>query len=374
LAKIKILYIISGTLFDNNHRKLLSVIRNLNSDKYEFNVVCSENILLLEHLKNYNIPVYVIGLPGRISTKLSHLIQKLQDGEKFNIVHSFGLNAGIYSRLLKKSDSNITCIHSPASLTYIEKENFLTRQVTKTTEQYLAQFTNILICENNTDMKLAVKNKFISINRASVIPSSVDMEKFANRKKDAGLLSTLGLNKEYFIIGNVSNFNEFENQQVIIRSVYYLSKKYPDIRYLFIGTGKTLGRMKDLVKNSSLNDFITFIDEKINIEDYYALMDLFILSDSTGGSQSILLEAMASRLPVICSLSGSYLNITKDEYNSFTFDPMDMDDIFEKTCYLIENKQQRDVLAQNAMIDATQFDDSVIFPKIEALYNPEPEF
>ena len=102
-------------------------------------------------------------------------------------------------------------------------------------------------------------------------------------------------------------------------------------------------------------------------------MDLFILSDSMGGSQSILLEAMASGLPVICSLSGSYLDITKDDHNSLTFDPSDMDDIFEKTGFIIENKERRELIAQNAMIDATQYDDSVIFPRIEALYRNEGE-
>ena len=368
MAKTKILYLISGKYFDNEHRKLLSVIRNLDPGKYDFNIVCSENQMLLTYLKHYNIPVYVIELPGRISSKYSGMLSKLHAGEKFNIVHSFGYNAGIFSRHMKKTGPLIKCIHSPSPYLYIEKENFVSRQITKSTEQYLSQFTDVLICENNIDKKLAVKNKYAEKSKIAVIPNSVNIEAFANRKKNFELLGSLGLEKNNFVIGNVSNFDEYDNQHVIIRAAYYLVKKFPLARFLFIGEGRYLSRMKDLVKYSALNDHVIFLNEMENIKDYFSVIDMFILADLCGGSSTILLEAMAARLPIICSLSSSYMQIAKYDVNSLTFDPTDMDDLFEKAVYLIGNKELRESLAQNAMIEATQFDDSVVYPKIESIY------
>jgi hypothetical protein len=52
-------------------------------------------------------------------------------------------------------------------------------------------------------------------------------------------LNELGFNKNNFIIGNVSKFEESTNQQLIIHTAYYLVKKYPQIKFLFKGTGKT---------------------------------------------------------------------------------------------------------------------------------------
>lgn len=371
MAKTKILYIVSGNSYDNDQRKLLSVIRSLDPNKFECNVVCSENLLLLTHLKKYDIPVYVIDLPSGIRTKFSSLISKLHSGEKFNIVHSFGYNAGLYSRLLKKAAPEVKCIHSPSPYTYIEQENFLGKQVTKSTKQYLSQFTDALICENNIDKKLALKNKYADKNRITVIPCSVDIEKFANKKKKTELLSSLGLNKNDFVIGNISNFDKYDNQQVIIRAAYYLVRKFSNVRFIFIGEGRNLVRMKDLAKYSGLEKNVIFLKENENLSDYYPLMDLFVLADLHGGSSSILLEAMASRLPIICSLSSSYMQIAKYDINSLTFDPSDMDDLFEKTVYLTGSEEIRQKIAQNAMIEATQFDDSVVYPKIESIYTGE---
>jgi hypothetical protein len=154
---IKIVYISGGRYFNNSHRKLVSIIQNLDSSKYEFSIVCPENILLMEYLKSFNIPIYIMELPGRISTKYTHLLNSLQSGEKFNIVHSFDYTSGIYSREIKKYNPEIKCIHSPEPLAYFERESFIAKQVKKSTQQYLSQFTDTMICETGYDKKLAEK-------------------------------------------------------------------------------------------------------------------------------------------------------------------------------------------------------------------------
>ncbi|HEY3252034.1 MAG TPA: glycosyltransferase [Ignavibacteria bacterium] len=368
MDKIKILYIAGERLFGNSYRKLLSVIRNLDSNKYEFSIVCPENLLFLECLKPFNIPMYVIELPGRVSTKYTKLLNSLQSGEKFNIVHSFDYVSGIYSRELKKYNSEIKCIHSPEPLIYLEKEGLFSRQVKKSTEQYLSQFSDMMIFENDFDKKLALNNKYVSQNKAVVISNSVNLSRFANLKKKNALLKELGFNKNDFIIGNVSNFDASNNQQIIVRSAYYLLKKYPQMKFLFIGDGKKLHSMMEYAKEAKLDSAMVFIFEKQNLQDYYSIMDIFVLADLWGGSSTILLEAMASRLPVICSVTSSYIPIIRDENISLTFDPNDTEGLFEAIEQLHTNKQLREMVAQNAMIEATQYDEAEIFPKIGEVY------
>jgi glycosyltransferase involved in cell wall biosynthesis len=369
LDKIKILYITGGRYFDNRHRKLLSVLRNLDRQKYEFSVICPENLLLLRYLKPLDIPTYVIELPGRISTKNIHLLNSLQSGEKFHIVHSFDYTSGIYSRELKKHNPGVKCIHSPQPLEYIEKEKYLSKQVKKSTEQYLSQFTDAMICETDYDRKLAIQNKYIEEIKTNVITNSVSVARFANLKKNSDLLAELGFTNDNFIIGNLANFNSSSNQRLIINSAYYQIKKYPQIKFLLIGEGKNLAQMIDYAKQAGLEENIVFINEKQNIEDYYSIIDIFVLADKWAGSSTVLLEAMASRLPIVCSITSSYMNINRAENIAVSFDPCDLEDLFGAIDYLYQNQNTRDGLAQNAMIEATQYDDSVIFPKIENLYS-----
>ena len=369
MGKIKILYIIGGENFDNRHRKFLSVIRNLDAGKYEFNIVCSENLLLMDYLKSYDVPVYLLSLPSRISSRYTNLINKLYLGEKFDIVHSFDYISGIYSRLLKKFNPEVKCIHSTESLITIERKGVFTKQIVKSTMQYYSLFTDRMISENDNDKKLAVKNKYIEKLNASVIPASVQVSRFGNLKKNYTLLTDIGFSKENFIIGCAAPFEDNNNQQLIIRTAYYIVKKYPQIRFLFIGDGKNLNNMKEFANTSGILDFCSFVFEKENIEDYYSIMDLFIAPDKWGGSAYTLFEAMASRLPIICSTAAEYSAFSRHKHSLVSFDPEDMDDLFDNIDYYYQHREERDEIAQNAMIEATQYDDSVIFPMVENVYN-----
>jgi glycosyltransferase involved in cell wall biosynthesis len=368
LKKLKILYVTSGNIFDNSHRKLLSIIRNISNEKYEFSIVCGENLLLLAYLKSFDVPVYVLNLPGRISSKYSNLLNKLQIGENFDIVQSFDYVSGIYSRLLKKFNPELKCIHSPESLMAIEHKSVFTKQLVKSTMQYYSMFTDRIICENEYAKRISVRNKYLDEDKIIVIPASVNISRFANLKKNFDIKSELGFDKDNFIIGSLSGFDENNNQQVIIRAAYYLVRKYPQLRFLFVGDGKKLRSMQDLVSQSNLNDYCVFAFEKENIDDYYSLMDMFILADKWGGPAFVLLEAMASKLPIVCSTSAEYLPFSKNNQSLIPFDPNDMDDLFENVDYLYQNKQRRETLAQNAMIEATQFDETEIVPKFESVY------
>lgn len=69
---------------------------------------------------------------------------------------------------------------------------------------------------------------------------------------------------------------------------------------------------KNLLKNK-----ILFIGERNNVEDYYKIADLFILNSKKEGMPNVLLEAMASSLPVIVtSLPGVDNYITKNNVNA----------------------------------------------------------
>jgi len=369
LHKRKILYIIGGENFDNRHRKFLSVIRNLDPGKYEFSVVCAENLLLMDYLKSYNAPVYILNLPSRISSRYTNLINKLHHGEKFEIVHSFDYISGIYSRLLKKFNPEIKCIHSPESLITIERKGVFTKQLVKSTMQYYSLFTDRMLTENNYDKKLAYKNKYTGNHLISIVPPGVQVSRFGNLKKNVSVLNNSGFGNDNFIVGNVSPFEDNNNQQLIIRAAYYLVKKYPLMRFLFIGNGKNFNSLKEFANTSGILDFCSFVFEKGNIEDYYSIIDLYIAADKWGGSAYTLLEAMASRLPVICSTAVEYSPFSRNKQSLVLFDPEDMDDLFENIDYYCSNKNERELIAQNAMIEATQYDDSVIFPIVENIYN-----
>ena len=52
-----------------------------------------------------------------------------------------------------------------------------------------------------------------------------------------------------------------------------------------------------------------------------------------------------------------------------TVNPNEMDDMFQKISVLYQNKELREKIAQNAMIESTQYDDAETVRKFEEVYD-----
>ena len=141
------------------------------------------------------------------------------------------------------------------------------------------------------------------------------------------------------------NLNINENTKIILSIGYVIERKgyrevfdslakYVDEDFLYIVIGKYKTKEfeymyhenenmqklhmygKNLLKNK-----ILFIGECNNTEDYYKIADLFILNSKKEGMPNVLLEAMASSLPVIVtSLPGVVNYITKNKKNALVID------------------------------------------------------
>lgn len=141
------------------------------------------------------------------------------------------------------------------------------------------------------------------------------------------------------------NLNINENTKIILSIGYVIERKgyrevfdslakYVDEDFLYIVIGKYKTKEfeymyhenenmqklhmygKNLLKNK-----ILFIGECNNPEVYYKIADLFILNSKKEGMPNVLLEAMASSLPVIVtSLPGVVNYITKNNENALVID------------------------------------------------------
>lgn len=368
MNKIKVLELIDGGFLGGGQTNVLSIARNLDKDKFDVSIAARGGGAFEDEAANYDIPFTPIEMPKLLRTKYLKYLELLYASEKFDLIHTHGGVAGFYGRTLKKHNPGLKCVHTIHGIHYIHSNSFFTRNLSKTIEQYLVQFTDKTICVSKTDLKSAIEYKIADRYKTVVIPNGINISKYSNQKKNFELIARLGLNEHNFIIGNVSRFDVQKNQRLIIQTAYFLIRKYPEMRFVFVGGGKYLRQMKDLARNSKLDDYIIFAGEKASLPDYYSTFDIFVFPTLWEGMPYVLLEAMASRLPVICSDIPNLLEIIRPDYSALTINPNDMDDLFRKVSALYRDKELREIIAQNAMIESTQYDESELIPKIQDVY------
>lgn len=132
-------------------------------------------------------------------------------------------------------------------------------------------------------------------SRIEIIPNGVDIEKFTiseNKCKN----NTKDINILY-----VGRLDTVKNVGESIKSIKYLRNNGYNVSFDIVGEGAQEEKYRGIVKSLELEENVTFhgwVDHS-NIHKYYRTADVFVLSSTSEGQPSVLLEAQASGLPVI---------------------------------------------------------------------------
>lgn len=144
----------------------------------------------------------------------------------------------------------------------------------------------------------------------------IDTKKFNpdrfNSTNKLNLRDKLGISKNELVIGFVGRFVKDKGIPELIEAFKLIKTKYPDkeIKLMLVGEPEKRDSIsRDLYSYITQNENIIvtgFVKE--NIEEYYSIMDIFILPSYREGFPTSVLEASAMKLPIITTRSTGCIN------------------------------------------------------------------
>lgn len=202
-------------------------------------------------------------------------------------------------------------------------------------EWILAHWTDVLITINKEDYRLA--KRFMKAGKVEYIPGvGIDMKKLSDVQigRDE-MRQTLGAGKDDYILLSVGELSKRKNMSVVIRALSQL--KNPRLKYYICGTGSEEGPLKELIHQYGLDAQVHLLGFRSDIKDLLKASDLFVFPSLQEGLPVALMEAIAARIPVICSdIRGNTDLITE---KNLLFDPHDEQSVAQ----CLKNAVERDM-------------------------------
>jgi len=155
----------------------------------------------------------------------------------------------------------------------------------------------IAISENV--MRLAVNSGIVSSEKISVIINGIDLERMRSSRSRPEVRTSLGLRDEDVILIQVGRFQPLKNQDISVRAVALLLKRIPRIHLLLVGNGPTMKKVKDLVSQLTIEEYVHFLGLRSDVRDILHASDLFLLPSDWEGIPISLLEAFANSKPAV---------------------------------------------------------------------------
>jgi glycosyltransferase involved in cell wall biosynthesis len=143
------------------------------------------------------------------------------------------------------------------------------------------------------------------------------------------------------ILGTAGRMVPQKNQKFLIDAAKQLQQRGIEFKLLLAGTGKLWNFLEDYTAASGLSEKIVFLGFVNNIKSFMETIDIFLLSSAWEGFGYVLVEAMASRKPVVSLNSSSEPEIVRHRHSGFIIDGNELDQYVQA---ILQFEKNRDLI------------------------------
>lgn len=138
-------------------------------------------------------------------------------------------------------------------------------------------------------------------SRTQVIYNGVDTERFSPLKSP-GFRGQFGWSEEQLVFGMIANFIHYKRHLDFVRAAALIHAAVPRARFLLVGEDRgEMPAVQNAIEEAGLAPYIRILPGTKTPELAFAAMDVYICASETEGFSNVLLEAMATGLPVIAT-------------------------------------------------------------------------
>jgi glycosyltransferase involved in cell wall biosynthesis len=199
--------------------------------------------------------------------------------------------------------------------------------------------------------------KSLTSREVQVLYTAVDQQRFSPQGSLEALRTALGLPIDKFIVLTVRRL-VFKNSVDTFVATANLLKDDPRVYFVIVGDGPDRRHIERYIQENNLsNCLLTGFVRDAALPDYYRAANLFVLPSRSGeGLGMVLLEAMASGVPVIATRAGGQVELVQEGRNGFLVDPRAPDQIADVVrTHIDKNGALESIRQQNLDLVKRQF-------------------
>ena len=143
-------------------------------------------------------------------------------------------------------------------------------------------------------------------------------------------------------------FSKEKGQLYFVKAAEIALKENENIRFVLFGDGPDLQKIKSYISDKKLENYIVCPGFESNLLGYLKYADILVNPSLSEGLPNIVLEALASNVPVILTNVGGHPEIITDNKNGFLVEPKNIDNLAERIVKLSQDKKIRDEFIKNS--------------------------
>ena len=218
----------------------------------------------------------------------------------------------------------------------------------------------------------------IDQSKITEIPNGVDLNNFNQNVNKNKIKNKLGIHKNQIMLLSVGRYHIKKGYEFIPETIKILKERGFNIKWVIVG--KSLSLLKNKFKESGVYNDVILISEighsqkKLNFPsddliEIYKSADVFIMPSLLETFGMVLLEAMASRIPIVSTDADGCKHVVNDGVNGLIIPVGNSKAIANAIQKIINNHELKSQLISNGYKKAQMHDWSIIKEMYLKMYN-----
>jgi len=143
------------------------------------------------------------------------------------------------------------------------------------------------------------------------------------------------------VVGVVARLHPQKGHEYLIKAARVLADKFKDLKIVLVGDGELRAELEQAVVEAGLSETFIFLGFRSDVRDLLSMFDIFVLPSLYEGLPNVILEAMATNLPVVATSVDGTVELVDDGETGYLVPPRDPGALVAKIGNLLESADLR---------------------------------
>ncbi len=280
---------------------------------------------LLQFCVSNNIPYLAIKFNNGFNIFSAFKIKKLSKRLQAKVIHmhcSPSHTLTVFSKLLG----------NPAKLVLSRRVIFPVRSNVLSYKKFNYSGISKIICVSESTKKVMAQT-VEAVEKLDIIYDGININKF-KQVHAPNLKRELGIEGKK-IVGNISAIVAEKDYFTFVDIAEIVLSKMPDVHFLIIGAGAECEPIKNYIATKELGANITMLGFRKDVPKLLSIFDVFLMTSTMEGLGSTILDAFASKVPVVATNVGGIPEIVINENTGLLSSPKDAESLSNNVIRLL---------------------------------------
>jgi len=335
MKEIKILFIIDSMARGGTQKVLIQLVEGLSKRGYSPTVVILNggDEIFINILNNYKIKIFVFNKYNILFVGIPKILKVIYE-EKIEVIQNFLFYSNNIGRILgriSKTPLIISGIRGDGQ-TILSWQNILDR-ITNPIDD--GMIVNSLPAMEYCTHKIRMNREKLSLIYNGIEVTKEDPKNFNKYQ----LRKSFNIPEDKIIIGTAGQLAVEKGHRYLLEAMRISLNSNSKLFLIIAGTGNKENDLKGQTLKMGISKNVLFLGRCDRMNDFYQLIDIFVLPSLSEGMPNVIMEAMAQGKPVIASRISAIPELIDDELSGLLVPPANSKRLAEAITKLSENRE-----------------------------------